>query len=92
MAKKINNIDELNDVVYDRWTKLDEVESKYLSETGMAAKEAYRAIIWHLCFHNSLESLKGDEEFMDLVNIPGKHPEYYNIIRKLNNFLMKEGI
>ena len=83
----INTIEDLKDVAFRRWSTLDDIESKYLNEAGIAAKEAFRCIIWHLAFHDTLESLKSDNEFINLVNIPNKHPEFYSIIKKMNRAL-----
>lgn len=81
MSKKLTSISDLNEIMYRRWSTLDEVDSKYLNDAGIAAKEAYRAVIWHLAFHDSLDSLRSDEEFMNLINISGKDYEYYKILR-----------
>lgn len=87
MSNKIRNVEDLKGILLERWSKLDNIDSKYLSEAGVAAKEAYRAVIWHLAFHDDLASLKSDEEFMNLINISGKHPEYYRVLRMLNRAL-----
>lgn len=84
MSKKLKSIEELHGIVYEKWTKLDKVSCTYLSEAGVAAKEAYRAVIWHLAFHDNLASLSSDEEFKNLVCISGKHPEYYKVLRTIN--------
>lgn len=82
--KKIMDILDLKDVVLERWTELEDIPHKYLSEAGIAARESYRAIVWYLSFYDSIEELKKDEELANLVNIPDKHPEYYKIIRMFN--------
>ena len=46
--------------------------------------EAYRTIYWHCSFHDNLESLSSDEEFMNIINISDKHPEFYKVIRTVN--------
>lgn len=83
----INTIEDLKAIAYKRWNELDDIDHKYLNEAGLAAKEAFKCIIWHLAFHDTLESLTSDEEFINLVNIPDKNPEYYKIIRMMNRAL-----
>ena len=80
----INTIDDLKKVVSDLWLKFDNIDSEYLSDAGKAAEEAYRNVSWYLCFHETMESLSEDEDFMNIVNISGKHPEYYKVIRRIN--------
>lgn len=81
---KINNLEDLKSVVLDRWSELNEINPTYLSDVGNAAKEAYRTIYWHLSFHDTLDTLSEDEEFLNLVSIPNKHPEFYKVIRVVN--------
>lgn len=84
MADKILKDMTLSDVVAvltDRWSQLDDMKTEYLSDAGIAAKEAYRAIIWYTAFHHTLESLMTDSGLQDLLSIPSKHAEYYKVIR-----------
>lgn len=55
-----------------------------MNDAGKSAKEAYTSFIWYACFHDTLESLRDDEDFSNLVNIEGKHPEYYRTLRLIN--------
>ena len=89
----IKNIAVLLEVCSKKWSQLNDITPEYLSDAGKAAMEAYKTIYWHLSFHNSIESLVEDDEFKNLVDIPGKHPEFYKIVRKVNRAIdlyMKE--
>lgn len=79
----IKNIEDLKNVIVTRWSEMNELRD-YLNEAGLAKMEAYRAIYFHLGFINSLEELKDYEEYQNLINIGGKHPEYYRTIRLVN--------
>lgn len=79
--RKFESLNELNYVVYGQWKQLDDINEEYLSEAGLAKKEALKAVIWHMAFCETLEDLYTNEEFMDLVNIGGKHPEFYKVLR-----------
>ena len=85
----IKTINDLNKVCYDRWSDLNSIDHNYLSDAGKAAMEAYKAAIWYFAFHDTMNSLSHDSEFMNLVNIEGKHPEYYRILRKINRAVSK---
>lgn len=80
----INNINDLKRVCSDKWNELEHISTEYLSASGLAAKEAYKTVLWHLCFHDSIDTLIEDEEFTNLINIPNKHPEFYNVMRRIN--------
>ena len=80
---KVKSIEDLKSVILDRWNQLNELTPDYLSDTGKAAKEAYRAVYWHCSFHDSIKTLSEDEDFMNLVNIPDKNPEFYKLIRRV---------
>lgn len=87
MANKILKDMTLSDVVAiltERWSQLDDMKTEYLSEAGLAAKEAYRSMIWYSAFHHTLDSLSSDEDFQGLMEIPDKHPEYYRVLRGVN--------
>lgn len=83
MSYKINSLEQLKDVVWKKWSELDIVPIDYLSDKGVAAKEAFRCTIWYLGFYDHITEIKEDDEFMNLINIPDKHPEYYNVLRKV---------
>ncbi len=90
----IKNIEDLIRVCNDKWNELNNIIPEYLNDAGKAALDAYKTIQWHLMFHGSMESLKDDEEFMNIINISGKHPEFYKIVRQVNRVverLTKEG-
>lgn len=90
----IKNINDLKRVCSDKWNELKHISPEYLSDAGKAAKEAYETALWHLMFHDSIDSLVEDEEFQNLVNISGEHPEFYRVIRIINRSverLTKEG-
>lgn len=80
----IKNIEDLKRVCSDKWNELERIIPEYLSDAGKAAKEAYKTALWHLMFHDSMDTLVEDEEFKNIVNIPGKHPEFYRVIRLVN--------
>ena len=65
------------------------VSIEYLSEAGLSALEAYRAIAWYASFYDSFSSLKEDESFSQLSSIADKHPEYYRVLRSVSRFLEK---
>lgn len=85
----IKNIEDLIRVCNDKCNELNTISPEYLSDAGKAALEAYKTIQWHLMFHSSMESLKYDEEFMNIINIQGKHPEFYKIVRRVNRVIEK---
>jgi hypothetical protein len=85
----IKNIEELIRVCNDKWNELKNISPEYLNDAGKAALDAYKTIQWHLMFHGSMESLKDDEEFMNIINIPGKHPEFYKVIRRVYRAIEK---
>lgn len=84
---KINTIEDLTSVVLEKYNQLDDISESYLSEAGLAAKEAYRNILWYVGFYDSLKELGEDEEFQGLVTISGQHPEYYKVLRMVNRAL-----
>lgn len=89
----IKDINDLKKVVSDNRQKFDNMDdnmdAEYLSNRGKTAEEAYKTVMWHLMFHDSIDSLVEDEEFKNLINISGKHPEYYRIIRMVNRSIEK---
>lgn len=90
MTKKFDTIEKLRDIIIQRNSALEDMPDGYLSEAGSAAREAYRAILWHMSFHGTLESLGEDENFVALQSIPDKHPEYYRIIRLISNYILRK--
>lgn len=86
---KITNVTELTEVVTKCWMELETIKPEYLSETGLAAKEAYRHVLWYLGFYDTIQDIKDDESFNDLINVSGKHPEYYKIIKKINRAISR---
>lgn len=85
--KKITNLQELVSVLIKRWSQLDDMNPTYLSEAGQAAKEAYRNVIWYTNFYDTIQDLAEDKEFMNLVSMPNKHPEYYKVLRSVNRVI-----
>lgn len=81
---KIKSLEDLINVCRDRWLELADIKHDYLNDKGRGAMDAYRSILWHASFHSNLGSLKDDEDFINLVSIPGKDPEYYKILRMCN--------
>lgn len=86
---KIKTLRNLEDILDKEIGKLMEVAPAYLSDAGKAAGSAYRAVLWYCSFYDTLEELAEDEEFRALYSIPNKHPEYYNVIRKINRVIEK---
>ena len=86
---EINSFSSVKSLVLDRWSEMSNMSPGYLSDKGKAAMEAYRSIYWHMSFHDNFETLVTDEEFNNLINIPGKDPEFYRIIRMLNRKIEK---
>lgn len=83
------NMDEFKKLLSKKWSELDAVHN-YLSDAGLAAKEAYAGISWHAEFHKNLAELRDDPNLRALLEVEGKHPEYYRVltmvIKSLRNF------
>lgn len=80
----IHTIEDLENAVSKKWIALAEISPEYLNDAGNAAKEVYQSVIWYISFHDSIDTLVGDKEFAGLINTPGKHPEYYRVLRMIN--------
>jgi len=79
---KIKSIKDLHVILYERWSKLRELEAGgYLSEKGLAAMEAYKSAHWSTSFHDSLDTLRVDDEFIALIYKEKMHSEYYRILQ-----------
>lgn len=87
MVTMIKDIQDLQKVVVNYEARLSVIEEEYLSDAGKAALEAYRAIHWYACFAERLTDLITNEDYLNLLEIDGKHPEYYRILRKVNKHI-----
>ena len=85
----MKNVKDLESILDKEIAKLMDISPAYLNDAGKAALEAYKAANWYCGFYENLRGLLADENFMDLVNISGKHPEYYNVIKKINRAIEK---
>lgn len=87
MVTRIKDIQDLKSVVSQKVAELSVIEEGYLSETGKAALEAYMAISWYVCFVERLADLITFEDYLNLLDIEDKHPEYYNVLRTVNKYI-----
>ena len=86
----MKNIKDLESILDKEIAKLMDISPAYLSEAGKAALEAYKAANWYCGFYDTLDGLwSNDQNFRDLVNVSGKHPEYYKVIKMINRAIEK---
>lgn len=74
--------------MYENWDKLYCV-SKYLNSAGKARMEAFQSLLWLMNFMNDLKDLYESNELKDLINVKGKHREYYKTIKIVTNAIGK---
>lgn len=86
--RMFTSLEEFDSIVSDKWSSLVAVE-EYLNGAGQAKKEAYQNILWFCGFMDDLKDLYDSGEIQGLLELNGKHPEYYKTVKMVIRALKK---